>query len=55
MGAFENHHGPVYGLEIYQDRLYTCSGDNMARAFSLSVSQSQAQSSWLLPLLLQRV
>lgn len=41
MGAFENHQGPVYGLQVYQDSLYTCSGDNMARAYSLSVSQSQ--------------
>lgn len=41
MGAFENHQGPVYGLQVYQDSLYTCSGDNMARAYSLSVSKSQ--------------
>lgn len=43
MGTFENHQGSVYGLEVYQDRLYTCSGDNMARAYNLSVSQSQAK------------
>lgn len=48
MGAFENHQGPVYGLEVYQDRLYTCSGDNTARASSLSVSESLVKARWLL-------
>ncbi|CAF91116.1 unnamed protein product [Tetraodon nigroviridis] len=42
LGAFENHQGPVYGLEVYQDRLYTCSGDNTAHAYSLSNRDRQA-------------
>ncbi|XP_074541419.1 zinc finger protein 106 isoform X2 [Halichoeres trimaculatus] len=34
-GAFENHTGSVYNLHVYGGRLYTCSGDNTARAYSL--------------------
>ncbi|TWW68702.1 Zinc finger protein 106 [Takifugu flavidus] len=42
LGPFENHQGPVHGLQVYQDRLYTCSGDNTARAYSLSNRDCQA-------------
>ncbi|MEQ2188239.1 hypothetical protein GOODEAATRI_012971 [Goodea atripinnis] len=37
LGAFSNHAGPVHGLQIHDGRLYTCSGDNTARAYSLVV------------------
>nr|XP_046228993.1 zinc finger protein 106 isoform X2 [Scatophagus argus] len=35
LGAFENHAGPVHGLQIHEGLLYTCSGDNTARAYCL--------------------
>ncbi|KAM9840765.1 zinc finger protein 106 [Aulostomus maculatus] len=35
LGAFTNHGGPVYGLQVYEGLLYTCSGDNTARVYSL--------------------
>lgn len=41
-GAFENHQGPVHGLQIHEGLLYTCSGDNTARAYSLIVSGNQS-------------
>lgn len=37
-GAFENHQGPVHSLQVHEGLLYTCSGDNTARAYSLIVS-----------------
>lgn len=37
LGAFENHSGPVHGLQVHEGLLYTCSGDNTARAYSLVV------------------
>uniref|UniRef100_UPI003AAB28E0 zinc finger protein 106 n=1 Tax=Centroberyx gerrardi TaxID=166262 RepID=UPI003AAB28E0 len=35
LGTFENHTGPVHGLQVHDGLLYTCSGDNTARAYSL--------------------
>lgn len=37
VGAFQNHNGPVTGLQIYEGLLFTCSGDNTARAYDLQV------------------
>lgn len=37
MGSFLSHTGPVHGLQIHNGRLYTCSGDNTARAYCLMV------------------
>lgn len=37
VGAFYHHTGPVHGLQVHGGRLYTCSGDNTARAYSLMV------------------
>lgn len=41
LGAFINHSGPVHGLQVHEGFLYTCSGDNTARAYSLVVCSSQ--------------
>lgn len=38
LGEFLNHTGPVHGLQVHDGLLYTCSGDNTARAYSLTVS-----------------
>ncbi|XP_003446417.1 zinc finger protein 106 isoform X1 [Oreochromis niloticus] len=35
LGEFLNHSGPVHGLQVHNGVLYTCSGDNTARAYSL--------------------
>ncbi|XP_018550495.1 LOW QUALITY PROTEIN: uncharacterized protein znf106b [Lates calcarifer] len=35
LGAFMNHSGPVHSLQVHDGLLYTCSGDNTARAYSL--------------------
>lgn len=37
LGSFSSHAGPVHGLQVYDGLLYTCSGDNTARAYSLKV------------------
>lgn len=37
LGEFLNHTGPVHGLQVHEGRLYTCSGDNTARAYGLVV------------------
>ncbi|XP_073348470.1 zinc finger protein 106 [Pagrus major] len=42
LGAFENHTGPVHGLQVHEGLLYTCSGDNTARAYSLMSRECQA-------------
>ncbi|MED6267508.1 hypothetical protein CHARACLAT_012986 [Characodon lateralis] len=42
LGAFSNHAGPVHGLQIHDGRLYTCSGDNTARAYSLVTRECEA-------------
>ncbi|KAM7395234.1 hypothetical protein PAMA_006818 [Pampus argenteus] len=42
LGAFENHTGPVHSLEVHKGFLYTCSGDNTARAYSLVNRKCQA-------------
>ncbi|XP_067428776.1 zinc finger protein 106 isoform X1 [Thunnus thynnus] len=42
LGAFVNHTGPVHGLQIHEGYLYTCSGDNTARAYSLVNGDCQA-------------
>lgn len=36
--AFVNHQGPIHGLQVHQDLLYTCSEDTTARVHSLVVS-----------------
>uniref|UniRef100_A0A3Q1F9L2 Zinc finger protein 106-like n=1 Tax=Acanthochromis polyacanthus TaxID=80966 RepID=A0A3Q1F9L2_9TELE len=41
-GAFEGHTGPVLGLQVHDGLLYTCSGDNTARAYSLVNRECQA-------------
>ncbi|KAM8831521.1 zinc finger protein 106 isoform 2-T2 [Spinachia spinachia] len=42
VGAFLNHTGPVHSLQIHEGRLYTCSGDNTARAYSLKTKECKA-------------
>ncbi|XP_040919941.1 zinc finger protein 106 isoform X2 [Toxotes jaculatrix] len=42
LGAFVNHTGPVHDLQVHEDLLYTCSGDNTARAYCLRSSVCQA-------------
>ncbi|XP_031717406.1 zinc finger protein 106 [Anarrhichthys ocellatus] len=42
VGAFSHHTGPVHGLQVHGGRLYTCSGDNTARAYSLMTRECQA-------------
>ncbi|XP_069029816.1 zinc finger protein 106-like [Embiotoca jacksoni] len=42
VGAFLNHDGPVHGLQLHNGLLYTCSGDNTARAYSLVNRACQA-------------
>ncbi|KAM8726084.1 zinc finger protein 106 isoform 3-T3 [Acanthopagrus schlegelii] len=42
LGAFENHTGPVHDLQVHEGLLYTCSGDNTARAYSLMSRECQA-------------
>ncbi|KAK5879930.1 hypothetical protein CesoFtcFv8_023006 [Champsocephalus esox] len=42
LGVFSNHTGPVHGLQVHDGRLYTCSGDNTARAYSLMTKECQA-------------
>ncbi|CAL8315511.1 unnamed protein product [Lota lota] len=42
LGSFLNHTGPVHDLQIYCGRLYTCSGDNTARAYCLATKECQA-------------
>ncbi|KAM6992414.1 zinc finger protein 106 [Tautogolabrus adspersus] len=41
LGTFMNHTGSVHGLQIHDGRLYTCSGDNTARAYSLMSRECQ--------------
>uniref|UniRef100_A0A3Q3N199 Zinc finger protein 106-like n=1 Tax=Labrus bergylta TaxID=56723 RepID=A0A3Q3N199_9LABR len=41
LGTFMNHTGSVHGLQIHDGRLYTCSGDNTARAYSLMSKECQ--------------
>ncbi|CAL8317907.1 unnamed protein product [Merluccius merluccius] len=42
LGSFQNHTGPVHDLQIYDGRLYTCSGDSTARAYCLVSKECQA-------------
>ncbi|XP_037304771.1 zinc finger protein 106 [Pungitius pungitius] len=42
VGAFLSHTGPVHGLQIHEGRLYTCSGDNTARAYCLMTKECKA-------------
>ncbi|XP_029352375.1 uncharacterized protein znf106b isoform X2 [Echeneis naucrates] len=42
LGAFVSHTGPVHGLQVYKSLLYTCSGDNTARAYSLTSMECKA-------------
>uniref|UniRef100_A0A667Y4I3 Zinc finger protein 106-like n=1 Tax=Myripristis murdjan TaxID=586833 RepID=A0A667Y4I3_9TELE len=41
LGTFESHAGPVHGLQVHEGLLYTCSGDNTARAYSLTSRECQ--------------
>lgn len=40
LGQFEKHLGPVFDLQVHRGLLYTCSWDNTARAYSLTVRQA---------------
>ncbi|TNN76168.1 Zinc finger protein 106 [Liparis tanakae] len=42
VGSFLNHTGPVHGLQVHESHLYTCSGDNTARAYNLMNKECQA-------------
>ncbi|XP_026196776.1 zinc finger protein 106 isoform X2 [Anabas testudineus] len=42
LGTFANHTGPVHGLQVHDGLLYTCSGDNTARAYSLVTRECKA-------------
>nr|XP_040017090.1 zinc finger protein 106 [Gasterosteus aculeatus aculeatus] len=42
VGSFLSHTGPVHGLQIHNGRLYTCSGDNTARAYCLMTKECKA-------------
>uniref|UniRef100_A0A1A8GLN8 Zinc finger protein 106 homolog n=1 Tax=Nothobranchius korthausae TaxID=1143690 RepID=A0A1A8GLN8_9TELE len=42
LGAFSSHEGPVHGLQVHNGLLYTCSGDNTARAYSLMTRECEA-------------
>ncbi|XP_058470171.1 zinc finger protein 106 isoform X3 [Solea solea] len=42
LGVFPNHSGPVHALQIHGGMLYTCSGDNTARAYSLATRECKA-------------
>ncbi|XP_029318848.1 zinc finger protein 106-like [Cottoperca gobio] len=42
VGDFLNHTGPIHGLQVHEGLLYTCSGDNTARAYSLVTRECQA-------------
>lgn len=42
LGAFMNHNGPVHDLQVHDGLLYTCSGDNTARAYNLVTRECQA-------------
>ncbi|KAM4712526.1 uncharacterized protein znf106b isoform 1-T2 [Anableps anableps] len=41
LGAFSSHCGPIHGLQIHNGRLYTCSGDNTVRAYSLMTRECE--------------
>ncbi|XP_077367112.1 zinc finger protein 106 [Festucalex cinctus] len=41
LGAFLGHTGPVHDLQVHEGSLYTCSGDNTARAYSLVTRECQ--------------
>ncbi|XP_077408073.1 zinc finger protein 106-like isoform X2 [Vanacampus margaritifer] len=41
LGAFTGHMGPVHGLQVHDGFLYTCSGDNTARVYSLATRECQ--------------
>ncbi|XP_008395762.1 zinc finger protein 106 isoform X2 [Poecilia reticulata] len=41
-GEFLSHSGPVHGLQIHNGQLYTCSGDNTARAYNLLTRECEA-------------
>ncbi|XP_016524252.1 zinc finger protein 106 isoform X1 [Poecilia formosa] len=42
LGEFLSHSGPVHGLQIHNGQLYTCSGDNTARAYNLLTRECEA-------------
>ncbi|XP_068593399.1 zinc finger protein 106 isoform X2 [Cebidichthys violaceus] len=42
VGTFYQHSGPVHGLQVHGGRLYTCSGDNTARAYNLTTRECRA-------------
>ncbi|CAB1445148.1 unnamed protein product [Pleuronectes platessa] len=42
LGEFLSHAGPVHGMQIHRRLLYTCSGDNTARAYCLRTRESKA-------------
>ncbi|XP_029965348.1 uncharacterized protein LOC115401359 [Salarias fasciatus] len=42
VGPFLNHTGPVNSLQVHDGLLYTCSGDNTARAYCLATRECKA-------------
>ncbi|XP_029984028.1 uncharacterized protein znf106b isoform X2 [Sphaeramia orbicularis] len=42
VGEFSSHTGPVHGLQVHEGLLYTCSGDNTARAYNLVTRECQS-------------
>ncbi|KAM9704164.1 zinc finger protein 106 [Menidia menidia] len=42
LGVFSSHAGPVHSLQVHNGVLYTCSGDQTARAYSLVSRECQA-------------
>ncbi|XP_026173862.1 zinc finger protein 106 isoform X2 [Mastacembelus armatus] len=42
LGVFVKHMGPVHGLQVHDGMLYTCSGDNTARAYCLVSRECRA-------------
>ncbi|XP_054910161.1 zinc finger protein 106 isoform X2 [Poeciliopsis prolifica] len=42
LGDFLSHSGPVHGLQIHNGQLFTCSGDNTARAYNLLTGECEA-------------
>ncbi|XP_062266666.1 zinc finger protein 106 isoform X2 [Platichthys flesus] len=42
LGEFLSHAGPVHGMQVHRRLLFTCSGDNTARAYCLRTRESKA-------------
>ncbi|XP_056150242.1 zinc finger protein 106 isoform X2 [Lampris incognitus] len=42
LGAFQDHEGPVHGMQVHNGLLYTCSADTTARAYCLVSRECKA-------------